>query len=116
MISNSQLSNQILSDGLGDEHEIDRFAEVANSVADAAGEVIRRYFRKNKSFEILDKEDLSPVTIADRTAEESMVSIILENFPSHAMQTLVWNTDRSSTQRQTGMNKNSSMAACIADE
>lgn len=85
MISNSQLSNQILSDGLGDEHEIDRFAEVANSVADAAGEVIRRYFRKNKSFEILDKEDLSPVTIADRTAEESMVSIILENFPSHAI-------------------------------
>lgn len=26
-----------------------------------------------------------PVTIADQTAEESMVSIILEKFPSHAM-------------------------------
>ena len=26
-----------------------------------------------------------PVTIADQSAEESMVSIILEKFPSHAM-------------------------------
>ncbi|KAK6946281.1 Inositol monophosphatase-like [Dillenia turbinata] len=66
-----------------EEDQINRFAQVANRVADAAGEVIRKYFRKN--LEILDKEDLSPVTIADRTAEEAMVSIILENFPSHAI-------------------------------
>ncbi|ERM98754.1 hypothetical protein AMTR_s00082p00120830 [Amborella trichopoda] len=59
------------------------FEKVANKVADAAGEVIRGYFRK--SFTILDKDDLSPVTIADRAAEESMVSVILENFPSHAI-------------------------------
>lgn len=26
-----------------------------------------------------------PVTVADQAAEESMVSVILENFPSHAM-------------------------------
>ncbi|MQL82611.1 hypothetical protein Taro_015114 [Colocasia esculenta] len=63
--------------------EMDRFVEVGNALADAAGEVIRKYFRK--SFEILDKDDLSPVTIADRAAEESMVSIVLENFPSHAI-------------------------------
>ncbi|KAK1280237.1 hypothetical protein QJS04_geneDACA002744 [Acorus gramineus] len=36
--------------------ELDRFVEVGNKVADAAGEVIRKYFRK--SFVILDKEDL----------------------------------------------------------
>ncbi|KAK4752094.1 hypothetical protein SAY87_020892 [Trapa incisa] len=66
-----------------EEEELDLFAEVANRVADAAGEVIRKYFR-NK-FEILDKVDLSPVTIADQAAEESMTSIILENFPSHAI-------------------------------
>ncbi|KAG1366268.1 bifunctional phosphatase IMPL2, chloroplastic [Cocos nucifera] len=65
------------------EAEMQRFVEVANKVADAAGEVLRKYFRQ--SFEILDKEDLSPVTIADRDAEESMVSILLENFPSHAI-------------------------------
>ncbi|WOL01230.1 hypothetical protein Cni_G09944 [Canna indica] len=63
--------------------EMDRFVEVANRVADAAGEVLRKYFRQ--SFEIIDKEDLSPVTIADREAEESMVSIILASFPLHAV-------------------------------
>ena len=40
------------------EAEMQRFMEVANKVADAAGEVLRKYFRQ--SFEILDKEDLSP--------------------------------------------------------
>ncbi|TKY75422.1 Bifunctional phosphatase IMPL2 [Spatholobus suberectus] len=63
--------------------ELSRFAEVGNNVADAAGEVIRKYFRKN--FDILQKHDLSPVTIADQSAEEAMVSIILDNFPSHAI-------------------------------
>ncbi|TYJ44325.1 hypothetical protein E1A91_A03G215900v1 [Gossypium mustelinum] len=82
MISNSKLSNHIDPLLLNDT-QLDRFAEVGNKLADAAGEVIRGYFRKK--FEILDKEDLSPVTIADQAAEESMVSIILENFPSHAV-------------------------------
>ncbi|RAL39715.1 hypothetical protein DM860_003248 [Cuscuta australis] len=63
--------------------ELDRFVRVGNKMADAAGDVIRNYFRK--SFDILDKEDLSPVTIADRAAEEAMVKIIQENFPSHAI-------------------------------
>ncbi|KAJ8423130.1 hypothetical protein Cgig2_027344 [Carnegiea gigantea] len=66
-----------------DDGDLDRFVNVANELADAAGDVIRNYFRKK--FEILDKDDLSPVTIADRAAEESMVSIIMENFPSHAI-------------------------------
>nr|DAD40207.1 TPA_asm: hypothetical protein HUJ06_014530 [Nelumbo nucifera] len=39
------------------EEDMDRFVEVGNKVADAAGEVIRRYFRN--SFEVLDREDLS---------------------------------------------------------
>ncbi|CAM8987201.1 hypothetical protein QQ045_008304 [Rhodiola kirilowii] len=63
--------------------EMDKFAQVANEVADAAGMVIRQYFRKN--FDVRDKEDLSPVTIADQKAEEAMVSILLENLPSHAV-------------------------------
>uniref|UniRef100_A0A803Q9T1 histidinol-phosphatase n=1 Tax=Cannabis sativa TaxID=3483 RepID=A0A803Q9T1_CANSA len=81
MACNSKLSNGVeaLSWGL----DVDRFAEVANEAADASGVVLRKYFRSK--FEILDKEDLSPVTIADQTAEESMVSIILKNFPSHAI-------------------------------
>ncbi|XP_073313865.1 bifunctional phosphatase IMPL2, chloroplastic isoform X1 [Primulina huaijiensis] len=66
-----------------DSFDLDRFLDVGNQLADAAGDVIRKYFRK--SFDILDKEDLSPVTIADQAAEESMVQIIQEKFPSHAI-------------------------------
>lgn len=70
--------------GLGfEDSDLNRFAEVANGLADAAGEIIRKYFRK--SFDILDKEDLSPVTIADQAAEEAMVGIIQHNFPHHAI-------------------------------
>ncbi|KAH7834682.1 hypothetical protein Vadar_018527 [Vaccinium darrowii] len=81
MISNSKLSNQI--EPFVNYSELDRFAEIGNELADAAGEVIRKYFRK--SFDILDKDDLSPVTVADKAAEESMVSIIEKKFPSHAI-------------------------------
>ncbi|KAF8020270.1 hypothetical protein BT93_G0850 [Corymbia citriodora subsp. variegata] len=66
-----------------EEDELGRLAEVAGRAADAAGEVIRKYFRKK--FEILDKEDSSPVTIADQAAEEAMVSIILGSLPTHAI-------------------------------
>lgn len=78
------LPNQTQIADLGvEDSDLDKFAAVSNKIADAAGEVIRKYFRK--SFDILDKEDLSPVTIADQAAEESMVKIIQENFPSHAI-------------------------------
>jgi inositol-phosphate phosphatase/L-galactose 1-phosphate phosphatase/histidinol-phosphatase len=56
MASNSELSNGLIADAVQDS-ELDRFAQVANDVADAAGEVIRKYFRKK--FDIIDKEDLS---------------------------------------------------------
>ncbi|KAJ7967281.1 Inositol-1-monophosphatase [Quillaja saponaria] len=84
MATNLKFSNGVQTFPLGfSEQELDCFAEVGNKVADAAGEIIRKYFR-NK-FDILDKEDLSPVTIADQAAEESMISIISENFSSHAI-------------------------------
>lgn len=59
MSSNSALShsNDVGELALEDSEELDRFAIVANDLADAAGEVIRKYFRK--SFTIRDKEDLS---------------------------------------------------------
>ncbi|GFP85901.1 bifunctional phosphatase impl2 chloroplastic [Phtheirospermum japonicum] len=74
--------NQAVAIGL-DSYDLDLFADVGNMLADAAGDVIRQYFRK--SFDIIDKEDLSPVTIADRAAEESMIKIIQEHFSSHAI-------------------------------
>ncbi|XP_076900398.1 bifunctional phosphatase IMPL2, chloroplastic-like [Bidens hawaiensis] len=63
--------------------DLDHFASVAHKLADAAGDVIRNYFRKR--FDILDKEDQSPVTIADRAAEEALISILQHNLPSHAI-------------------------------
>lgn len=49
-------SSQAIALGF-DDCDLDRFAAVGNQLADAAGDVIRRYFRK--SFDILDKPDLS---------------------------------------------------------
>ncbi|KAG9128824.1 hypothetical protein Leryth_009582 [Lithospermum erythrorhizon] len=66
-----------------DSSDLDRYADVGNKMADAAGQVIRKYFRK--SFDILQKVDLSPVTIADQAAEEAMVKVIQESFPSYAI-------------------------------
>ncbi|CAI9786378.1 unnamed protein product [Fraxinus pennsylvanica] len=80
--SNSKIDISTVDLGL-DHLDLDHFVDVGNKLADASGDVIRKYFRK--SFDILDKEDLSPVTIADQAAEESMVKIIEENFPSHAI-------------------------------
>lgn len=54
----SAFPNQVGMAEVGfEDSDLDRFAQVANRLADAAGEVIRKYFRK--SFDILDKEDLS---------------------------------------------------------
>lgn len=58
MTSNCVLPNQTQIADLGvEDSDLDKFAAVSNKIADAAGEVIRKYFRK--SFDILDKEDLS---------------------------------------------------------
>jgi len=41
--------------------QLNRFAEVGNTLADAAGEVIRKYFRKN--FDVIHKHDLSGLLV-----------------------------------------------------
>lgn len=52
---------------------------LANRLADTAGDVIRGYFRQD--FTIETKSDASPVTVADRTAEERMRALIEEVRP-----------------------------------
>ncbi len=52
----------------------------ANELADAAGEIVRRYFRRGVAVD--DKADTSPVTIADREAEAALRSLIEKRFPS----------------------------------
>ena len=52
---------------------------LASALADAAGATIRPYFRG--AFGLEDKDDASPVTLADRAAEEAMRRIIERESP-----------------------------------
>lgn len=61
----------------------DRAVELAHALADAAGAVIRGYFRQR--VEVIDKADASPVTIADREAEAAMRKLLGERFPEHGV-------------------------------
>ena len=65
------------------EIDIDTFLALALRLADAAGEVIRPYFRK--PIAVIDKPDLTPVTAADRAAEETMRGLIEARFPEHGI-------------------------------
>lgn len=55
------------------------FVALANSLADAAGEIARTYYRQ--PFDVDTKEDSSPVTIADRAIEHRMREMIEEARP-----------------------------------
>jgi inositol-phosphate phosphatase/L-galactose 1-phosphate phosphatase/histidinol-phosphatase len=63
--------------------ELDQCVELALRLADAAGEAIRPYFRQPLRIE--DKPDLTPVTAADRAAEQAMRSLIERRFPDHGI-------------------------------
>jgi len=52
-------------------------------LSDESASIIRRYFRTSISVE--NKLDLSPVTIADKLAEEKMRTLIQKEFPSHGI-------------------------------
>ena len=55
----------------------------AEAAADVAGAVIRPFFRAGVTSDI--KSDASPVTIADRTAEQAMSAVLGERFPGHGI-------------------------------
>lgn len=60
-----------------------RFLDIATTCADAAGDVLRRYFRQPIGFDT--KADASPVTIADRESEAVMRAIIEREAPDHGI-------------------------------
>jgi histidinol-phosphatase len=62
---------------------MDRRLEVAISAAKAAGEVALGYFRTGLQVE--RKADHSPVTVADREAEQRAVAVLREAFPDHGI-------------------------------
>jgi histidinol phosphatase-like enzyme (inositol monophosphatase family) len=55
----------------------------ASAAADAAGAAIRPYFRAGLVAE--QKQDESPVTLADRSAEEAMREVLQRRFPEHGV-------------------------------
>ena len=63
--------------------ELDAFLALAVDLADAAGAVIRPYFRQPLAVD--DKADKSPVTIADRNAEAAMRRLIAARCPEHGI-------------------------------
>ena len=61
----------------------DAFVALAGRLADAAGEVIRPYFRTIIAID--EKADASPVTVADRESEAAMRAILAAECPDHGI-------------------------------
>lgn len=59
------------------------YLAVALAVADAAAEAVRPYFRMG--IEADDKADDSPVTLADRAAEQAMRAVLGKHCPDHGI-------------------------------
>ena len=59
------------------------FVDFALRLADAAGAVVRKYYRAPLSVE--SKADASPVTVADREAEEALRALIRRAYPEHGI-------------------------------
>jgi len=67
--------------------QISRLITVAEEAADVAGAVIRPFFRArhNITANIQMKADMSPVTLADRIAEQAMRAVLAKHFPEHGI-------------------------------
>ncbi|MEW6653665.1 MAG: inositol monophosphatase family protein, partial [Bacteroidota bacterium] len=61
-------------------NELKNFCRI---LAEESGRVITQYWRKD--LQIDNKPDLTPVTIADKKAEELMREIIMKHFPEHGI-------------------------------
>src|ERR1700677_3297066 len=59
------------------------YLEVALAAADAAAEAVRPYFRTGLLAD--DKSDDSPVTLADRAAEQAMRAVLAARCPEHGI-------------------------------
>ena len=59
------------------------FQKFAKHLSNISGEVIKKYFRSK--IQVDQKNDKSPVTIADKKAEELMREAILKTYPDHGI-------------------------------
>ena len=63
--------------------DLTEFKNFSKELADASSVVIKKYFRSEINIE--SKPDKSPVTIADKKAEEIMRELISKHFPGHGI-------------------------------
>ncbi|MDR3667245.1 MAG: histidinol-phosphatase [Ignavibacteriaceae bacterium] len=63
--------------------DLKEYSLFAQKLAEISGKIIKSYFRSNISIDT--KPDRSPVTIADKKAEELMRNLIMNNFPEHGI-------------------------------
>ena len=63
--------------------ELEHARQVAISAANAASKVIMRYFQGDFDIEI--KADQTPVTVADKMAEDAIREVILGEYPRHTI-------------------------------
>ena len=59
------------------------YKEFVKLLADESGKIIRKYFRSDLDIDV--KKDKSPVTIADKKAEEKLRSLISKTYPEHGI-------------------------------
>jgi myo-inositol-1(or 4)-monophosphatase len=63
--------------------QLEEFTSFFRLLANESSDIIKRYFRT--SINVENKADLSPVTIADKLAEEKMRQLIGKEFPAHGI-------------------------------
>ena len=66
-----------------DDADLAPLVAAALAAADVAGAVVRPFYRQGVAADI--KADASPVTIADRTAEQAMRAVLAQRFPDHGI-------------------------------
>ena len=72
-----------MATGPGSPAELSEWTRFAGEVADAAGAILRRYFRRPTAVET--KADGTPVSAADRDAERAMRAAIEARWPDHGI-------------------------------
>ena len=71
---------------------MDRLVAAAEAAAEVARAAIRPLFRARLAADV--KADRSPVTIADRTAEQAIRAVLSERFPDHGIEGEEFGLDR----------------------
>jgi histidinol phosphatase-like enzyme (inositol monophosphatase family) len=62
---------------------MEEFKEFAQLLASESAKIINKYYRSD--YHVETKKDLSPVTIADKLAEQKMRDLIIKNYPDHGI-------------------------------